>query len=94
MTQATVTQMSQLPGMMLITGYGEMVVNTSDYDSGELTIKTGFSKIWAAIGSFRESTVLDTPPIWCDFTTTAGVAVFKCANVDQVEISFIILGHP
>lgn len=94
MTLATSYIMSQLPNQMFAAGSGELVINTSDYDSGELTIVTGWSKITSATANFREDPGVDLPPIWCDFTSTAGTIVFSCANVDGLEISFQFTGLP
>jgi len=79
--------------MQFIAGKGEMVINTSDYDSGELTVVTGMVEIYGVCATFCESQVLDLPPIWCDYTTTAGTAVFKCSNVDALEICYLIWGR-
>ena len=94
MTLSTTTQnIATVPGMEFLAGKGEMVLNASDYDSGELTVTTGMVEIYGAVATFRESQVLDLPPIWCDYTTTAGAAVFKCANIDQIEICYLIWGR-
>jgi len=84
-------QRSAVPGQQIWTGVGELVVSTTDYDSGQLTIATGLNTIFYAHASFVENQGLDLPPIWADLST-AGTVVFKCANADQLTIRFIIIG--
>ena len=92
MTLATTDQnFGTIPGMEFYAGKGEMITNTSDLDSGELTVVTPFVEIYGYSAGFRENPG-EVPQIWCDYTTTAGTAVFKCANVDSIEMCFLIWG--